>query len=557
MNKKVLIVEDDKTLLGQLERAIKRAGFEVYTAGDVASARRLAETHWGELDVLLLDMKLDDPDYPGVTGARIAIDFRRTKSSFPPESLIYSKENEVNYYLLALELGAAAYLSKTNDGLVVVVRRVRVLALRRALNGENPEVAKEVARIAARSRTQSEAVLTFCRSILKREFEACLGANYVILFTDKDKTQNCADNAGLPPVSGDLYHTLQALAHGKGNVAEPFILETDELEPPADEEAARLYKKLNRAAFLPLSLSGDKSLSIGILQQEKTADQPEPPDAKALCTVLGQYLRPSVLENVLSIWSQWTELHATRNSTAKLCLSVGQEIKDSLDTKEMEPLEDLADDLNDTGQYLTQLDNRNWHEEGEPVSIEGAVEMAWDLVKRAEEEPTEGEEQPAEVKPKLRLDLRGSCTVHAQSSDVVMVLSRLLQWFIYRSNSIPKDVEPDLKIECESTNGVATITFEDNSHRLPKKLREDLFAPFTQAISTPFADIEGARKSVSGSETLKGYRLNSGRYLPLYLAKMLVEGRYRGLLEDHSDEIKDRTYGHRIVMQFPAATENG
>ena len=542
--KKVLIVENYTSLLKQLTEAVKRAGFEVYAANNVALARELAERHWEELDVLSLDMHLNDPDDPyDITGADIAIEFRRKKNSFPPESLIYSDRDEIKYYRLALRLGAAAYLSKTEDTVPDVVRHVRVLALRRALNAENPEVSTEVARIAAHSRTQSEAVLTFCRNILKKEFESCLGAYYVILFTEDDTTQNCADNAGLPPGKSAFYHTLQALAHGRGNLTEPFILDTDELDTPQDQETATLYKKLNHAAFLPLSLSGDKRLSIGILQQEKDEKHAESANAKALCMVLAQYLRPSVLENVLSIWSQWTELHATRNSTAKLCLSVGQEIKDSLETTDKESLEDLANDLNDTGQYLTQLSSLNWHDEGEPVSIAGEVQAAWDLVNRAEEQPT------------LKLDLRGACTVYAQSSDVEIIISRLLQWFVYRSKSVPLDVEPDLKIECKTTERGATITFEDNSHRLPKKLREDLFAPFTQAISTPFADLKDARSTTNGAETPSKDPLTSGRYLPLYLAKMLVEGRYRGLLEDHSDEIEGRSYGHRIVMQFPAATE--
>lgn len=34
-------------------------------------------------------------------------------------------------------------------------------------------------------------------------------------------------------------------------------------------------------------------------------------------------------------------------------------------------LSDLADDLNDTGQYLTQLDNRGGREEAAPVSVRG------------------------------------------------------------------------------------------------------------------------------------------------------------------------------------------
>jgi hypothetical protein len=124
---------------------------------------------------------------------------------------------------------------------------------------------------------------------------------------------------------------------------------------------------------------------------------------------------------------------------------------------------------------------------------------------------------------------------------------------------MPLDIERVIQINCEATDSGATITFEDNSHRLPKRLREDLFAPFTQAISTPFADIDGANRNANHGSTGKAERshLNTGRYLPLYLAKMLVEGRYHGLLEDHSDEITERNYGHRILMQFPAANKTG
>jgi DNA-binding response OmpR family regulator len=541
--KKVLIIEDREDLRKQLIGAVNQSGFEVYEAGDVASARQMAERHWGELDVLLLDMELEDPNDPFTTGADIAIEFRQKKDSFPPESLIYSQKNQIDYYRLALKLGAAAYLLKGVDGLSVVKQHVRVLALRRALSGENPEMAAEVARIAAHSATQSKAILTFCQNILKKEFESCLGVPFIILFTEENKTQNCADNADLPKGSTDFYHTLQALTHGKGNVTAPFILETDKLGMPLDEATALLYKKLNLAAFLPLSLSGDKRLSIGILQKEHIEGEPEPMDAQALCTVLAQYLRPTVLENVIRIWAQWTELHATRNSTAKLCLSVGQEIKDSLEAEDRGQLEDLANDLNDTGQYLTQLDS--WHEEGSPISVKGAVEAAWDLITQTEDEPT------------LKLDLRGDCAIRAQRSDVEIIISRLLQWFIYRSKAVPLDIEATLKITCEASDSWAIIILEDNSHRLPKKLREDLFAPFTQAISTPFADLTETKPDATREDTRTSGKdsLTSGRYLPLYLAKMLVEGRYRGYLEDQSDEIKERSYGHRILMQFPMANE--
>jgi DNA-binding NarL/FixJ family response regulator len=545
--KKVFIIENIEQERVGLHDFLEGLGFEVYSAGNAQEARTLADLYWSELDVAILDMSLDDPDETETTGADIAMEFRKKMKSFPPESLIYSGSNEIDYYRLALKLGAAAYLLKEEAAADVVAQHVRILALRRALNGENPKIAAEVAQIAVHSRSKSDAIQTFCRRVLKPEFESCLGAGFVILFTEGNTTRNCADNAGLPAGSSALYHTLQALAHGKGNLTEPFILETRELEPPPDQETSRLYKKLNLAAFLPLSLSNDLRLSIGILQPKAPDDARPPKDAKTLCTLLAQYLRPTVLENVLNIWSQWTELRATRTSTAKLCLSVGQEINDGVETEDLVQLEDLANDLNDTGQYLAQLENRNWQDESEAISINDLVTETWKYV------------SPAKETSEIKIDLRGDCPMRAQRSDLEIVFSRLLQWFVYRSRAMPLDVETVIKIKCEETDGGATVIFEDNSHRLPKKLREDLFAPFTQAISTPFAEIDGARPGQRRDEaegTTKSH-LNTGRYLPLYLAKMLVEGRYHGLLQDHSDEITKHPYGHRILMQLPAPNTTG
>jgi DNA-binding NarL/FixJ family response regulator len=544
--KTVLIIEDREAMRLSLHVNLEKRGFKVYSAGDVDSANLLADLHWEELDVLVLDMVLKEPPSgeSQITGADIAIKFRRQKRSFPPESLIYSIQKEVFYYRLALKLGAAAYLDKDRSGVSVVGQYVGVLALRRALHGDNPRIVNEITRIAVHSRTKADAILTFCRRVLEPEFESCLGGvPFVILFTEDGTTQNCADNAGLPKGRRDFYHDLQAYAHGEGNPTKPFVLDTHKLNKPADEETALLYQKLNRATFLPVSLSNNLKLSIGLLHRENQAEQKGPTEEEILCKALAEYLRPTVLENIMSIWSQWTELRATRNSTAKLCLSVGQEIKDSVESEDIEQLEDLANDLKDTGQYLTQLESRNWFEGSNNISIREVVTAAWDVV------------APGEGQPPIRLELRGDCSVQARSDDVVIIISRLLQWFVYRSKAIPVGVEAVIRLECVVTDNTVTVTFEDNSYRLPKKLREDLFMPFTQAISTPFAELEQLKltREAEADEPTETGRQNSGRYLPLYLAKMLVEGRYQGFLDDHSDDITEHSYGHRIVMQLPAA----
>jgi hypothetical protein len=238
-----------------------------------------------------------------------------------------------------------------------------------------------------------------------------------------------------------------------------------------------------------------------------------------------------VLENLISVWSQLTEFRVTRTNTAKLCVRVGQEINDGLMTDGPEGLQrlgELADDLDVTGQYLTHLANQKWPDKCERVSIREMVEDTWELISR-----------PEGHLPK-KPNIQGDCKVWAQRRDVQMIVSRLLQWLAYRSEATPVNIEPEVKIECKTSGGCATVIFEDNSERLPRELRADLFAPFTQTISTPFPTIEGSNP-------------RTGRYLPLYLAKMLVEGRYLGRLEDRSDEIKGQSYGHRIRMQLPAS----
>lgn len=539
MSKKILVIEDESAYLDPLKRELMACKFEVFTARNSAEARRLAERYWDELDVAVLDMYLGEGET--TTGAGIAIEFRRKKRSFPPEFLIYSANNETDYYRLALELGAAAYLLKPPIHTPFdVAEQVRILALRRALNGENPKMAAEIAQIAVHSRSKSLAIQTFCKRVLKPEFETCLGLGFVVLLTEGETTSNCADSANLPEGANAFYHTLQALAHGKGNLAEPFLFEKSEIPFLADPESALLSEKLNLAAFLPLSLSSDLKLSIGLLQPEPDDAANTRRSAKSLGILLAQYLRPTVLENVINIWSQWTELRATRTSTAKLCLSVGQEINDGLETDDSRQLEDLANDLNDTGQYLAQLDSRNWQDESEDISIGDLVAETW------------GYASPDEAATEIKIDINGDCLVHAQRSDLEIVFSRLLQWFVYRSRAMPLDVKQVIKIDCEVNETSAIIEFEDSSHRLSKNLREKLFAPFTQAISTPFAELKNNRKSTTKDRTdASKNHLNAGKYLPLYLAKMLVEGRYHGLLQDYSDEITEHTYGHRILMQLP------
>src|SRR5215207_1235505 len=223
--KSVLIVEDFENLRWSLHELLDARGFEVYSTGRVAEARALCREHWDKFDVVILDMRLHDPEEPNVTGADIGIEFRRANRSHSPECLIYSAYPEVDYYRLALKLGVAAYLSKDEFSELDVVRHTMVLALCQSLSSENPETADRMVRIASQSHSPSEAVVKFCREVLLPEFESCLGTPFVVLLSEGNGTRNCLDDADPSPESGLFYHTLQALAHGKGGLAEPFVFE--------------------------------------------------------------------------------------------------------------------------------------------------------------------------------------------------------------------------------------------------------------------------------------------------------------------------------------------
>jgi CheY-like chemotaxis protein len=532
----------------------KRHNMKVYVATNKEEARRQAEEHWDELDVAILDVRLDEAG-TSPTGPEIIMEVReKKKESFPPEFIVWTSFDEKEYYRFALNLGAAAYLMKGSDPAII---HTKVLALRRALNGRNPKIASEVERIAAQSRSIGEAILTFCRTVLAPTFETYLGAPFVILFTEGGTTLNCAGNVPkLPDGSPDFYHTLQALAHGKGSPTDPFVLDISKLQPsPADTPLAI---KFEHAAFLPLPLSGGIRLSVCILRPEgeegkksrelnfaefKYMKHVKQSYEECLCTVLAQHLRPTVLENIISLWSQWTESAVKLNSIAKLCLRVGQEVSAGLDAEEPEQmLQELADDLISTSQYLDHV-SRNWRVEGEDINIRKLIETSWKLI---------GEPGARDVPS---LDIDGDCVVRAQKRDVAIIVSRLLQWFAYRGGSTPSGIPPAVTVKCETRDGGAALIFEDHSTRLPPELRRRLFETFSQAISTPFPELESAKFEFGAEgQGRKGEAPQlQGRYLPLYLVKILVEARYHGLLKDLSDEIAEHPYGHRILVQLPAA----
>ena len=102
--KKILLIEDDKTLCRTLTLAMESEGFEVAATGDGEEGLKLALE--GGHDLIALDMVL-----PGLGGLEICRQVRERRLATPIIMISGKKRDEIDK-VLGLELGADDYLTK-------------------------------------------------------------------------------------------------------------------------------------------------------------------------------------------------------------------------------------------------------------------------------------------------------------------------------------------------------------------------------------------------------------------------------------------------------------
>jgi DNA-binding response OmpR family regulator len=118
--KKILVVDDEPTLVATLRYNLEREGYHVATAPDGESALSVARAD--RPDLILLDLML-----PGLSGLEVCRILRRETTS--PILMLTAKVEEVDK-VVGLELGADDYVTKP-FGMRELLARVRAL-LRRA-----------------------------------------------------------------------------------------------------------------------------------------------------------------------------------------------------------------------------------------------------------------------------------------------------------------------------------------------------------------------------------------------------------------------------------------
>jgi DNA-binding response OmpR family regulator len=122
--KKILVVDDEPTLVATLKYNLERESFQVYEASDGARALEIANT--SHPDLIILDLML-----PGLSGLEVCRVLRKETSV--PILMLTAKDSEVDK-VVGLELGADDYVTKP-FGMQELLARVRAL-LRRAAAAE-------------------------------------------------------------------------------------------------------------------------------------------------------------------------------------------------------------------------------------------------------------------------------------------------------------------------------------------------------------------------------------------------------------------------------------
>ena len=129
MGKKVLVVDDEKSIVTLLQYNLKQAGYEVLTEMDGEDGKNTALKE--NPDLIILDLML-----PTMDGLEVCKQLRQQKN-FTPILMLTAKDDEFDK-VLGLELGADDYMTKPFSPREVVAR-VKAILRRAQIQDESAE----------------------------------------------------------------------------------------------------------------------------------------------------------------------------------------------------------------------------------------------------------------------------------------------------------------------------------------------------------------------------------------------------------------------------------
>lgn len=135
MRRRLLVVEDDRTLRQALSFNLSREGYEVTTAAD--GERALEAARNGRLDLILLDVML-----PGMSGVEVLRVLRREGVS-TPVIILSAKGDEIDR-VVGLKIGADDYVAKPFSR-PELLARIEAVLRRHRREPDEPEASEPLA----------------------------------------------------------------------------------------------------------------------------------------------------------------------------------------------------------------------------------------------------------------------------------------------------------------------------------------------------------------------------------------------------------------------------
>lgn len=173
MTQKILVVDDDPTILNVVTGYLEQAGFTVFRAKDGNTAMHMLRVE--KPNLLVLDLMLPDKD-----GWEITRWIRADRSLAALPIIMLTARVDDTDKIIGLELGADDYITKPFNGREVVAR-VRALLRRRELD-QPQRVIIEVDEIALDTTAQTLRVSNYLVDITPTEYKILLAlmenANY-------------------------------------------------------------------------------------------------------------------------------------------------------------------------------------------------------------------------------------------------------------------------------------------------------------------------------------------------------------------------------------------
>ena len=116
--RKILIVEDDKSLITLLTAALKDENYDILAAKDGKTALKTAREHLP--DLILLDLEM-----PGMKGLEVLKELRNYEKTRDIRVIILTNSSDVSSIEEAMESSVFTYLTKSDWELEDIIKKVK------------------------------------------------------------------------------------------------------------------------------------------------------------------------------------------------------------------------------------------------------------------------------------------------------------------------------------------------------------------------------------------------------------------------------------------------